>query len=143
IDLLGNRHVYWVLAVLAAGPIALMALMPKLLPGTIKVASSEQRGGVLDLWRIPQLRSTFIAGAIIGSAQDLFQFYMPVYGHAVGLSASAIGTVLGMVALAAFVIRASIPFLVKRAGETRILTSAIFVAATAYFLLPFFDTAGP
>lgn len=32
---------------------------------------------------------------------------MPVYGHAIGLSASAIGTVLGMVALAAFVIRAA------------------------------------
>ena len=52
---------------------------------------------VMDLWRIPSLRATFIAGGIIGSAQDLFQFYMPVYGHAVGLSASAIGTVLGAV----------------------------------------------
>jgi MFS-type transporter involved in bile tolerance (Atg22 family) len=89
------------------------------------------------------LRSTFIAGAIIGSAQDLFQFYMPVYGHAVGLSASAIGAVLGMVALAAFVIRALIPLLLKRAGETTILTSAIFVAAFAYLLLPFFDDASP
>jgi predicted MFS family arabinose efflux permease len=143
IDLVGHQRVFWVLAVFGAAPIAIMAWMPKLLPDTIKVASSEQRGGVLDLWRIPQLRSTFIAGAIIGSAQDLFQFYMPVYGHAVGLSASAIGMVLGMVALAAFVIRASIPFLVKRAGETTILTSAIFVAASAYLLLPFFDTAGP
>src|SRR5690606_6105701 len=143
IDLLGNRHVYWVLAVLAAGPIALMALMPRLLPDAITVAASEKRGGVLDLWRIPQLRATFIAGAIIGSVQDLFQFYMPVYGHAVGLSASAIGTVPGMVALAAFVIRACIPVLVKRAGETTILTSAIFVAAFAYFLLPFFEQAAP
>ncbi|MGH8637785.1 MAG: MFS transporter [Burkholderiales bacterium] len=143
IDLFGHRHVYWVLAAFGAAPLAIMAWMPRLLPQTVKVAAGDKRGGVLDLWRIPRLRSTFVAGAIIGSAQDLFQFYMPVYGHAVGLSASAIGAVLGMVALAAFVIRALIPFLLKRAGETTILTSAIFVAAFAYLLLPFFDDAPP
>jgi predicted MFS family arabinose efflux permease len=143
IDSVGHQRVFWVLAVFGAAPIALMWAMPRLLPEAIHVAAGDKRGGVLDLWRIPQLRSTFIAGAIIGSAQDLFQFYMPVYGHALGLSASAIGAVLGMVALAAFVIRASIPFLVKRAGETTILTSAIFVAAFAYLLLPFFDAAPP
>lgn len=143
IDAIGHRHAFWVLAVFAAIPIFIMGAMPRLLPHAISVGGGEKHGGVLDLWRIPQLRATFIAGAIIGSAQDLFQFYMPVYGHAVGLSASAIGTVLGMVALAAFVIRASIPFLVKRSGETRILTSAIFVAAAAYLLLPFFQTAAP
>jgi predicted MFS family arabinose efflux permease len=144
IDTLGHRHVYWVLGALAAAPLAILAWRPRLLPEAIAVgAAAEKRGGVLDLWRIPQLRSTFIAGAIIGSAQDLFQFYMPVYGHAVGLSASAIGTVLGMVALAAFVIRASIPFLAKRAGETTILTSAIFVAAAAYVLLPLFEHPVP
>ena len=143
IDALGHRHVYWVLAALAAAPIAILAFMPRLLPQSVSVAGGDKRegGGVLDLWRIPQLRSTFIAGAIIGSAQDLFQFYMPVYGHAIGLSASAIGTVLGMVALAAFVIRASIPFLVKRSGETTILVSAIFVAAFAYLMLPLFEDA--
>jgi predicted MFS family arabinose efflux permease len=143
IDTVGHQHVFWVLAVFGAAPIALMWAMPRLLPEAIHVSAADKRGGVLDLWRIPQLRSTFIAGAIIGSAQDLFQFYMPVYGHSVGLSASAIGAVLGMVALAAFVIRASIPFLVKRAGETTILISAIFVAAFAYLLLPFFDDARP
>ena len=30
------------------------------------------------------------------TGQDLFQFYMPIYGHSVGLSASAIGVVLCM-----------------------------------------------
>ena len=143
IDTIGHRHAFWVLGALAAVPIAIMGFMPRLLPQSISVAQSDKSGGVLDLWRIPQLRATFVAGAIIGSAQDLFQFYMPVYGHAVGLSASAIGTVLGMVALAAFVIRASIPILVKRVGEARILVSAIFVSAVAYVLLPLFQTAAP
>jgi MFS family permease len=143
IDSIGNQRVFWVLALFVALPIPLLLWRPGLLPRTSKQIAGEtaQKKNVLDLWRIPALRATFIAGGIIGSAQDLFQFYMPVYGHAIGLSASAIGTVLGMVALAAFVIRAAMPFIVKRLGEATILTSAIFVAALAYLLLPFFVNA--
>jgi len=139
IDLVGHQRVFWLLALLAVLPIPVLWWMPRLLPHTAKAAASEQHGGVLDLWRIPALRATFIAGGIIGSAQDLFQFYMPVYGHAIGLSASAIGTVLGTMALAAFVIRAVIPWLARHANEATILTGAIFVAAFAYSLLPFFE----
>ncbi len=143
IDSIGHQRVFWVLALFVALPIPLLWWRPHLLPSTIKQSASEaaQKKNVLDLWRIPALRATFIAGGIIGSAQDLFQFYMPVYGHSIGLSASAIGTVLGMVALAAFVIRAAMPFVVKHLGEATILTSAIFVAALAYLLLPFFGNA--
>ncbi len=133
---------FWVLALFVALPIPMMLWRPHALPGgSRKSSGAEGRKSVLDLWRIPPLRATFIAGGIIGSAQDLFQFYMPVYGHSVGLSASAIGMVLGMVALAAFVIRAAIPFLVKRLTEATILLSAIFIAASAYLLLPFFVNA--
>jgi MFS family permease len=143
IDSIGHQRVFWVLALFVALPIPLLLWRPNLMPRTSKptTGEAEQKKNVLDLWRIPALRATFIAGGIIGSAQDLFQFYMPVYGHSIGLSASAIGTVLGMVALAAFVIRAAMPFVVKRLGEATILTSAIFVAAMAYFLLPFFVNA--
>lgn len=143
IDTIGNQRVFWVLATLVLLPIGILWRWPNLLPPTSKHADDKGAGNknVLDLWRIPALRATFIAGGIIGSAQDLFQFYMPVYGHSVGLSASAIGTVLGMVALAAFVIRATIPLLMKRMTEGTVLLSAIFVAALAYLLLPFFVNA--
>ena len=84
-----------------------------------------------------------ILSALIQLGYDLFQFYVPVYGHSIGLSASAIGAVLGMVALAAFVIRALLPFLVRKLSEATILIAAIFVAALAYALLPFFTAAIP
>ncbi len=145
IDTIGNQRVFWVLALLVALPIPLLWWKPRIWPTVAKPQDDQGKGetnkSVFDLWRIPALRATFIAGAIIGSAQDLFQFYMPVYGHAVGLSASAIGAVLGMVALAAFVIRAAIPFLAKKLTEATILTAAIFISATAYLLLPFFVNA--
>src|SRR3972149_11337418 len=107
---------------------SIMWLTPDLLPKVARHAGEDTRGGVLDLWRLPSLRITIIAGAVVGSAKDLFQFYMPVYGHAIGLSATAIGTVLGMTALASFVIRGVIPLVVKRLTETQILTCAVFIA---------------
>ena len=145
IDTIGHQRVFWVLAFFVVLPIPIMLWRPRLLPPAPKAANAEAdaRRSVMDLWRIPALRSTFIAGGIIGSAQDLFQFYMPVYGHSVGLSASAIGTVLGMVALAAFVIRAILPFLVRKLTEATLLICAIFIAALAYAVLPFFSTALP
>jgi len=138
IDTLGHRYAFTALAALAGLPVLILWARPTLLPHAVKAAVHGQRGSVIDLWRISDLRATFIAGGIIGSAQNLFQFYMPVYGHAVGLSASSIGTVLGTVALAAFVIRAFMPLLTRRFTERTILKAAIFVAAFAYLLLPFF-----
>jgi hypothetical protein len=41
----------------------------------------------------PVRRHTFIAGSIISSAWDLFQFSLPVSGDSVGQSASVIGPV--------------------------------------------------
>lgn len=142
IDYIGQLQVYLVLAVFTLAPILMLAFKPALLP---KVAAShagtDARGSVLDLWRTPSLRITIIAAGIVGSAQDLFQFYMPIYGHSIELSASAIGTILGVSSLAAFVIRALLPFLAKRLTEAQILTSAIFIAAFAFILIPFFVNA--
>jgi predicted MFS family arabinose efflux permease len=119
-----------------------LLVKPGLLPKSTAVHMGEQpRGSVLELWRIPSLRTAIIAAGIIGSAQDLFQFYMPIYGTSIELSASAIGTILGLAHLAAFVIRAILPFLAKRLTEGQILTGAIFVAAVSFALFPFFKNA--
>jgi len=139
IDTFGHRAAYCVLAGFVVLPIFMFWRWPNMLPHTARVSSEQKHGGVMELLRIRELRATYIAGGIIGSAQNLFQFYMPVYGHSLNLSASAIGMVLGMVALSAFFIRAAMPLLVRRLGEMTILKSAIFVAAFAYALFPFFS----
>lgn len=139
IDHAGQTQAYLVLAAFTAVPVLIVLLNPDLLPRTAAVhAGTAVRGSVLDLWRMPSVRMTIIASGVVGSAQDLFQFYLPIYGHSIGLSASAIGTILGAVYLAAFVIRAILPFLAKKLREATILVGAIFVAAIAYALLPFF-----
>jgi predicted MFS family arabinose efflux permease len=143
IDHLGQRQVFLVLAAFTAVPILILAARPDLLPKAAAAHKEESglRGGVLELWRMKSVRMTIIASGVVGSAQDLFQFYMPIYGHSVGLSASAIGTIMGLMFLAAFVIRGVLPFLVQKLKEATILIGAMFVAAAAFALLPFFVNA--
>ena len=139
IDYMGHVQAFPVLAVFVAAPALILWIRPRLLPASAVQHAAKSHVSVADLWRIPGLRATFITGGIIGSAQDLFQFYFPIYGDALGISASAIGTILGTVALAAFAIRALVPVLLKRLSELDVLTYSIFVGAFAFVLLPFFS----
>jgi cyanate permease len=113
IDPLGHLPTFLLLSTFTLIPLLLLWFRSGFLPlaGKQEVANGKQNA--FDLWHIPVLRNIIIASGIISSAWDLFQFYMPVYGYAVGLSASAIGAVLGVFALATFVIRIFLPRLIK------------------------------
>jgi len=142
IDYLGQTQVYVVLAAFTLAPVAMLAFTPNLLPRKGKShEGADVRGSVLELWRMPSLRITMIAAGIVGSAQDLFQFYMPIYGHSVGLSASAIGVVLGMFGIAAFFVRIWLPALVKRWGADRVFSCSLYLAAAAFLMFPLFSSA--
>ena len=141
IDHLGHTAAFLVLSIFPVVPFLMLALKPGFLPKPRKHAIGAGARTAFDLWRIPGLRRTFIASGIISSAWDLFQFYFPVYGHSIGLSASAIGAVLGVFALATFTIRIVLPPLARRYSEAQILTLGIFVAAVAFALFPFFKDA--
>jgi MFS family permease len=141
IDHLGHTAAFLVLAAFPVIPFLMLVLKPGFLPKRRKHTLGAGARTALDLWRIPGLRRTFIASGIISSAWDLFQFYFPIYGHSVGMSASAIGAVLGVFALATFTIRIVLSPLARRYSEAQILTAGIFVAAVAFVLFPFFKDA--
>jgi MFS family permease len=138
IDYLGHLKTFMILAAFTVIPILMLLRNPGFLPGAAK-ASGGPGGGAMELWRSPKLRNTFIASGFISAGWDLFNFYMPVYGHGIGLSASAIGIILGTFALATFVIRSVLPWLIKRTSEVQVLIYAIFVAAFAFTLFPLFS----
>jgi MFS family permease len=141
IDHLGHLPAFLLLALFPVVPLMILSFRAGFLPKALKPAEGEARRSARDLWRIKSLRRTFIASGIISSAWDLFQFYFPIYGHSLGLSASAIGAILGVFALATFVIRVALPALARRYSEAQILTAAIFVAAFTFVLFPFFSHA--
>ncbi|HYC46266.1 MAG TPA: MFS transporter [Burkholderiales bacterium] len=138
IDHLGHLAAFLVLSAFPLVPVLMLVFMPGFLPKARKLSGAQPQRSAFELWRVGGLRRTFIASGIISSAWDLFQFYFPVYGHHVGLSASAIGAVLGVFALATFVIRFFLPPIARRFSEPQILTAGIFVAAFAFVLFPFF-----
>jgi MFS family permease len=141
IDHLGHVAAFRVLACFPVIPILLLWLKPGFLPRPRNRGKVDGRRSAFDLLGIHALRNTFVASGIIASAWDLFQFYFPVYGHSIGLSASAIGAVLGVFAVATFTIRLFLPALAKHYDEAQVLTGAIFVAAIAYVLFPCFSSA--
>ena len=84
-------------------PVSLLLLALPLVPAIVLTAlgsrwlpethgeSAPAGGAASDLLRIRPLRNALIASAIVSSAWDLYQFFIPIYGRAQGLSATAIG----------------------------------------------------
>ena len=82
------------------------------------------------LWKV------LVTSSLVMTGISLFQFYMPIYGHGIGLSASAIGVVLAMFAAAAFVVRVIIPRLIAWLSEEKVLAYAFFLGAVSLITGP-------
>ncbi|MDH5256294.1 MAG: MFS transporter [Gammaproteobacteria bacterium] len=84
------------------------------------------------IWRM------LAVGGLVQLGQDLFQFYLPIYGHSIGLSASAIGAILASSAVAAFVVRMFLAYLVKRFPAETLLAWVFLAGTVGFALAPFF-----
>ena len=142
IDTLGHAPAYLCIAVTPLISAAIMYHVRHRLAALRhgKSKNDEEAVYAVGLLRNAPLRRTLITSGIILTAIDLFQFYMPIYGHAIGLSASAIGMVLAMFAAASFIVRIIMPRLVKRFGEEQVLITSIFIAAATYLLFPLVES---
>jgi predicted MFS family arabinose efflux permease len=137
IDHLGHLPTYLVLAGCTVIPALLLSIGPDILPKAAGTAEAQKKSA-FDLMRIPRLRNTLIASSLMSAAWDLYLFYFPIYGHAIGLSASAIGAVISSFAAAVVVIRVVLPLLVRRIPEFDVLIYTIAFAGAAFLLFPFF-----
>ena len=95
----------------------------------------------LDLLRDPSLRRLLIVNWFLSSCWDVHTFVVPILGHERGISASAIGMVLGTFALAATFIRFSLPLVAGRFKEWQIITTAMLMAGVLLALYPFTTSA--
>jgi MFS family permease len=89
------------------------------------------------IWR------TLATSSLTQLGTDLFQFYLPIHGHAEGLSATAIGVVLAAFAVASFAVRSVLTRLVAKFGEERLLAYSFYLGAAAFLLVPFCHSALP
>lgn len=97
-------------------------------------------GGIREALSDASMLRILAASSLVQVGQDLYAFYIPLHGHRIGLSASAIGALLATLAVASFVVRTVLPRLVARFGEDRVLAVSFLVAAAGFGLAPFFTS---
>ena len=136
----GHAATCLALAVMSLLPLVALAILGRRMPhGAGRKPRSDT--SIRGMLRARGVGRTLATSSLLQSGQDLFQFYVPVYAHGIGLSASAIGVVLAMNSAAAFVVRLVLPRLIARFNEGRVLAGAFLGGAAAFMLLPFFTGA--
>ena len=89
-----------------------------------------------DLLRHGPLMRTILISGLQMASWELYIFFVPVYGHSIGISPSAIGNILGSFAVATFVVRFAIPALTARVRVDTLLSLAMAIAAAACVVFP-------
>jgi predicted MFS family arabinose efflux permease len=137
IEIGGYRPTFALLAGFAAMPALLVPFM-RAVPGSHAHERRAEKRSAWDLLDNRLLRRTLIMSGVTLTGIELFSFYLPVYGRAVGLAPSAIGMILSTYAVAGFLVRAFMHRLAERFTEIGVLTGSLFVAAAAYVAVPAF-----
>jgi MFS family permease len=140
IDYLGHRATFALFTGLSLAALLLIVSRRHRFTHTPHALPKPRGGGTLDLLRLPELRRVFIATGVLGSAWDLFVFAIPIYGTAIGLSASTIGLILSAFAAATFIVRIALPWLSRRVREWTMITGTMAIACLAYLLFPLVTT---
>ena len=151
IDHGGHAIAFLLLVALSLGAFVILAIWGGRLPKGTLVASAKNASGHkedTDRDKNKGVRETFqklwpvlATSSLLTAGNDLFQFYMPIYGHGIGLSASTIGLILAMFSAAAFVVRLVMPRLLAHMTQIRLLAYAFFLGAACIALMPFFTNA--
>ncbi len=139
VDHSGHAIACFYLVLLSLVPAALLLVWGGTLPTGSRTA--HRAGSVRDMMAESGLWRVLATSSLVVTGIDLFQVYVPIYGNEVGLSASAIGVILAMFSIAAFVVRMALPYLIARISEERTLAYSFFIGAASFFLMPFFQSA--
>lgn len=139
IDYSGTAFACLYVVALSLTAVVLLVVWGGILPrGTRSVTAA---GSLRDTLSDKEIVRMLATSSLAQVGQDLYQFYIPIYGHAIGLSASAIGSVIAAFAVAQFATRFIMPHLVLRLGEEGLLAYSFYLAAAGFLLVPFFEGA--
>ncbi|HEV2007325.1 MAG TPA: MFS transporter, partial [Burkholderiales bacterium] len=95
IDYFGHATAYLCFSVSTLVPTTVLLFYRRL--REIKTAQpAHGTRNAFDLLRLPELRKVMITSAMVVTGWDLYMFYLPIYAHSIGMSASMIGIVLGV-----------------------------------------------
>jgi MFS family permease len=133
IDLVGHRLTYLLLATSIMIPAVLWGFC---VPIPRRPEETRPRSSMKDLLANAPLRRALIATGIVETGLELYYFYMPIYGHSLGISASVIGSIIGTFATAMLLMRTVMPVVVRKSSEEAVLCGSLLLAAFASLLFP-------
>lgn len=140
IDYAGHSAAFYIFAAFTLVPIVTLIARPQLGRIDAPAAKAEKRNA-LDLLRMTQVRRMIVTSGLIVAAWDLFGFYVPIYAHTIGLTASTIGVILGAYAIAAFLPRFMMPAMLRRWRDDEVLFAAMLLGAAGFLVFPLFHDA--
>lgn len=135
IDQLGHGAAFLGAAACSLGALYILASAPPL-AAPLRPAAQQASHSVADLLRHRPLRAVFVVSGLLSMGWDLFAFLVPLHGARSGLSATAIGSVMGAFGVGTFVVRIFLPHLAAGLGQWRTLRWAMFITAGGYLLFP-------
>ncbi len=134
IDRVGFDAAFALLTVLPMGSLLCARLVPREAPPG---RTSRERRPAWDLLAGRSMRRLLLVSWIMSASWELHSFLVPVLGTERGLSASAIGAILGTFALSVTAVRFLIPVFAQGLSEATVLCSAMIVIASVFALYPF------
>ncbi len=135
IDLIGFRGAFGALGLLPLVALAVARRVPKE-AAHATTGALRQRHAAWDLLRSAPLRRLMLVNWLLSASWDVHSFVLPVLGHARGMSASAIGLVLGLFAFAVAAVRLALPLVAHRLRERQMLVAAMLCTAAVFSIYP-------
>ena len=137
-----------IVAVVAGVPLLLLlarrgALEPEGHEFVRKHRGGATTGGAAALLKQADVRRTLYTSCVLVVGANLYNFYMPVYAHSVGVSATLIGVVMAGNSGAAFIVRMALPRLIKSVGDEAVLAGGFLCGCVALLMVPLFASALP
>jgi MFS family permease len=129
---------------------ALLASLPiicwLLAHGASEAPSAKPRGDApkpraWELLANPMFRRLLFVNWMQSAAWDVHTFVLPILGHERGLSASMIGTILGLFAIAAAGIRIVLPMIASHFSERTVIAASNVITALVYAAYPLMQSA--
>lgn len=134
----GYAPAFLVFALFTLIPITVLIAKPRLAQVAAPTAQGP-RESAFDLLRIAPLRRQIVITGLLMAAWELYLFYVPIYGHTIGLSPSTIGIILAIFAVATFLVRFAMSAITSRLRVEHVLAGSMFAAACVCAVFPMLE----
>ena len=140
IDLAGYRAAFAVLMLMPLAALWWSRFVPAEIPPVPHQQAQRPRTS-WDLLTAPSMRHLLLVNWLLSASWDVHSFVLPILGHERGLSASAIGGILGLFAVSVASVRFVIPFVAHRLTESQVIAGAMVWVALIFSVYPMMHSA--